>query len=201
MDPKDQTAVSRNLQKSRGETRGDRSIRDCILDVRVTDTDAKSNLSKDPAKVLEAHEKEKKKKYLEACLEQRRTFTPFVVSTDGLLGKEAKTLLKKPSTLLAEKWWKSYSEVCGYVNALMSIAIVRARHLCLRGFRVTSSHMSYRRPNGKTRQGSAFSDTRLHDFGSRSDPPRALTLQLCFSNPSYSRVPPSSPPGEKESQH
>jgi hypothetical protein len=47
---------------------------DCIIDVRVTDTDAKSNLSKD-AKVLEAHEKGEKKKYLGPCLEQRRTFT------------------------------------------------------------------------------------------------------------------------------
>jgi hypothetical protein len=53
--------------------------------------DAKSNLSKDPSKVLSTHEWEKKKK----CLEQRRHFTPFVVSTNGLLGKEAKTLLKK----------------------------------------------------------------------------------------------------------
>jgi hypothetical protein len=149
----DQPAVSRNLHKNRGETRRDVSIRglwtrgtDCIIDVRVTDTGAKSNLSKDPAKVLEAHEKEKKKKYLGACLEQRRTFTPFVVSTDGLIGKEAKTLLKKLSTLLADKWGKSYSDVCGYVNARMSIAIVRATHLCLRGSRVPSSQMSNRRP-------------------------------------------------------
>jgi hypothetical protein len=115
LDPHDQPAVSRNLQKSRGEIRGDVSIRglwnrgtDCIIDVRVTDTDAKSNLSKDPAKVLEAHEKENKKKYLKAFLEQRSYFTSFVVSTDGLIGKEAKTLLKKLSTLLAEKWGKSY---------------------------------------------------------------------------------------------
>jgi hypothetical protein len=50
-----------------------------------------------------------------------------VVSTDGLIGKEAKTFLKKLSTLLAEKWEKPYSVVvCGYVNAQMSIAIVRA---------------------------------------------------------------------------
>jgi predicted transcriptional regulator len=156
----DQPAVSRNLHKNRGETRGDVSIRgiwnrgtDCIIDVRVTDTDAKSNISKDPAKVLEAHEKEKKKKYLEACLEQRRTFTPFVVSTDGLIGKEAKTLLKMLSTLLAEKWGKSYSEVCGYVNARMSIAIVRATHLCLRGSRVPSSQMSNRRPQWEDKAG------------------------------------------------
>ncbi len=69
-----------------------------------------------------------------------------MVSTDGLIGKEAKTLLKKLSTLLADKWGKSYSDVCGYVNARMSIAIVRATHLCLRGSRVPSSQMSNRRP-------------------------------------------------------
>jgi hypothetical protein len=91
--------------------------------------------------VLIAHEKEKKKKYLEACLEQRRHFTPFVVSTDGLLGKEAKTLLKKILALLAKKWEKLYSEVCGDVSAWMSIAVVRATHLCLRGSRVPTSQM------------------------------------------------------------
>jgi hypothetical protein len=49
--------------------------------------DAKSNRSKAPDKVLAAQEREKKKKYLEACLEQRRHFSPFVVSTDGLLAQ------------------------------------------------------------------------------------------------------------------
>jgi hypothetical protein len=51
-----------------------------------------------------------------------------VVSTDGLIGKEAKTLMKRLSLILAEKWEKPYAEVCGYVNAHMSIAIVRATH-------------------------------------------------------------------------
>jgi hypothetical protein len=60
----------------------------------------------DPHKVLEGHEREKKKKFLEACLEQRRHFSPFVASMDGLLGKESRTLLKKLSALLAEKWEK-----------------------------------------------------------------------------------------------
>ena len=84
-------------------------------------------------KVLKTHEKEKKKKYLESCLEQCHHFTPIVVSTDGLVGREAKTLLKKLSTLIAEKSRKSYSEVCGYVNACMSITIIQATHLCLWG--------------------------------------------------------------------
>jgi hypothetical protein len=33
-------------------------------------------------------------------------FSPFVVSTDGLLGKESCTLLKKLSALLTKKWEK-----------------------------------------------------------------------------------------------
>lgn len=147
------TPVNRNLTKNQNEDRGDVLVRglwahgtDCIIDVRITDTDAKSNRSKDPMKVLATHEREKKRKYLEPCLDQRRHFTPFVVSTDGLVGKEATTLLKKLSELLAEKTGKPYPEVCGYVNARLSIAIVRATHLCLRGSRVPTSRMSNRRP-------------------------------------------------------
>jgi hypothetical protein len=146
-------SVIPQTHRNREEIRGDLCIRnlwsrgtDCIIDVRVTDTDAKSNLSKDPAKVLETHEKEKKKKYLEHCHAQRRHFTPFVVSTDGLLGKEAACVLKELSTRLAKKWEKPYSVVRGYVNARMSIAIVRATHLCLRGSRIPTSQMSNRRP-------------------------------------------------------
>jgi hypothetical protein len=47
--------------------------------------DVKSYSLRDPHKVLAQQEREKKKKYLTACLEQCKLFTPFVVSTDGLL--------------------------------------------------------------------------------------------------------------------
>ena len=103
--------------------------------------------------MLEAHERDKKRKHLAACLEQRRHFSPFVASTDGLLGKESRTLLKKLSALLAEKWEKPYSEICGYVNARMSIAIVRATHLCLRRSRIPMSQMSNRRPQWEDKAG------------------------------------------------
>jgi hypothetical protein len=126
---------------------------DCIIDVRITDVDAKSQRSKDPLKVLEAYEREKKLKYLEACLEQRRHFSPFMASTDGLLGKESRTLLKKLSTLLAEKWEKPYSEICGYVNARMSIAMVRATHLCLGGSHIPTSQISNRWPQWEDKAG------------------------------------------------
>jgi hypothetical protein len=63
----------------------------------------KSNLSRDPANVLEAHKWEKKRIYLKDCLEQHHHFTPFVVSKDGLIGRAAKTPVKKLSAILAEK--------------------------------------------------------------------------------------------------
>jgi hypothetical protein len=97
----------------------------------VTDTDAKSYRFKDPHKVLAQHEKEKKQKYLASCTVQRKHFTPFVVSTDGLLGHKATELLKRLSLRLADKWQQPYSVVRGFVNARISIAIVRATHLCL----------------------------------------------------------------------
>lgn len=141
------------------EDRGDLLIRsfwdpatDLIVDVRITDTDAKSYKSRAPAKVLESQEREKKKKYLEPCLQRRRHFTPFVVSADGLKGKEATAFLKRLSTLLAKKWQKPYSVVCGYVNVRISIAIVRATHLCLRGSRVPASQIS-RRPQWEDKAG------------------------------------------------
>jgi hypothetical protein len=89
------------LSRSTGEERGDLLIRgfrargtDLIVDVRVTDTDAKSYRSRDPHKVLATQEREKKKKYLQSCLEQRKHFTPFVVSTDGFIRREAGELIK-----------------------------------------------------------------------------------------------------------
>ena len=108
---------------------------DAIIDVRVVDTDAKSYNSRDPASVLKTAEKSKKNKYLEHCLQQRRAFTPFVVSVDGLLGYEASNLLKRLAFHLSEKWQKPYSVTCGFVKSRVSLACVRATHQCLRGSR------------------------------------------------------------------
>ena len=129
--------------------RGDLLIRgfwengmDAIIDVRITDTDAKSYASRDPKKILLSQEKEKKKKYLDRCLLQRRSFTPFVVSVDGLIGTEASNLLKQLSKRLSEKWRKPYSVTCGIVRSRISIACVRASHQCLRGSRIPFRTMS-----------------------------------------------------------
>jgi len=79
---------------------------DTITDARVINLDSKSYKNLPPKKALERQEKEKKKKYCKPCENQRRHFTPFVVSTDGMFGFEARAFLKRPVKLLAEEWEK-----------------------------------------------------------------------------------------------
>ena len=106
-----------------------------IFDVRITDTEVKSNRGRDPMKVLASHEDAKKAKYNDACQRQRRHFTPLVFSVDGLRGVEASAASKKLASLLAVKWHRSYSQVCGFVRSRMSLALVRATSRCLRAER------------------------------------------------------------------
>jgi hypothetical protein len=119
---------------------------DCILDVIVTDTDAPTYQMKDPHKVLEAASCLKKKTYLQPCLNHIHHFTPFIVSVDGLIGKEAKTFLKVLAARTATKAGKTYSNVMGYTRARLSISIVRAAHVCLIGSRVLTLQMNNIRP-------------------------------------------------------
>jgi len=111
--------------------RGDLLIRgfwegstDIIIDVRQTNLDSKSYWNLPPKKALERQEKEKKKKYCKLCENQRRHFTPFVVSTDEMFGFEARAFLKRLAKLLAEEWDKSYPTVRGFINVRMSFALV-----------------------------------------------------------------------------
>ena len=97
-----------------------------------------------PKKALKRQEKERKEKYCKPCENQRRQFTPFVVSTDGMFGFEARAFLKRLAKLLAEEWEKLYSTVRGFINARMSIALVRATNRCIRDSRIPTSNMPNR---------------------------------------------------------
>ena len=125
-----------------GEERGDVLVhslwekgRGCVLDIRITDTDARSYQSIASHKVLERAAKVKKTKYNEACLERRRSFMPLVYSVDGLACKEARAFEKRVASLLATKWERAYSEMAGFVKSRMSLAIIRSNTMLLRGAR------------------------------------------------------------------
>ena len=81
--------------------------------------------------MLEAHLKRKKNRYLQACLDRRRTFTPLVYSVDGMACKEARSFEKRIASLLADKWERSYSKLVGYVRGRMAKSILRSNNACL----------------------------------------------------------------------
>ena len=141
----------------RSEERGDVSAHgfwsqgtSAIFDIRITNTECPSRRGQDPAKILAAHEKEKKDRYLDACLERRRQFTPLVFSVDGMAGAECKAAIKRLSQLLAEKWQTQYSVVCGYVRSQIQIALARSASLCIRGARAPSNRANHPMMDGGT---------------------------------------------------
>ena len=75
----------------------------------------------------------KKRMYLEACLQQRCHFSPFVVSVDGLMWVEATSTFKRLYSRLATKWKQPYLKTCGYVKSRIAITLVCATHQCIRG--------------------------------------------------------------------
>ena len=97
-----------------------------------------------PKKSLERQEKEEKKKYCKPCENQCRHFTPFVISTDGIFGFAVRAFLKRLANLFIDEREKPYAIVRVFINARMSIALVRATNRCIRGSRIDVSSMSNR---------------------------------------------------------
>ena len=106
---------------------------EALFDLKVIDTDAASHLHRTPESILDSGALEKKKLYKKAVEDRRGTFTPFVISIDGLLYSEAEHFLKHISTSIAAKWEKLYAETCAFIRARLLFALVRASSLCLSG--------------------------------------------------------------------
>ena len=92
-----------------------------LLDVRVVDTDASSHIYRNTAAVLSSAEEEKKRKYNSAAEARRASFTSFVVSTDGMLGREANFLLKRLAQSISDK---PLGQTIGWLRAKFSFAIL-----------------------------------------------------------------------------
>ena len=94
-----------------------------------------------PEKAIAKVEKQKKYFYIQDCLERRRTFTSMVNSAYVIPGVEALSAQTRLATLLRYKLMRGYSEMCGFVGARMSLAIVRSNSLLLRGPRDKGAHI------------------------------------------------------------
>ena len=105
---------------------------EALFDVHVVDTDAQSYVSCSVADVLV---KEKKRKYRLAAEARHASFSPFVISVDGALGKETALFLGRIADQLSVTWGRSYGNVLGCLKARLGFAVIRATNICLRGSR------------------------------------------------------------------
>lgn len=132
------------------QERGDLLVRgfwdrhtDCIIDVRACDVNQPSCLIRKRKSIIKAAENDKKKKYLEACLEQRRHFTPFVVSCKGMFGKEASFFMKRLAKKLEDKWNRPCSNAINLLRTRFAANLVRSKHRCIRGARTSLDLISH----------------------------------------------------------
>lgn len=108
---------------------------EALIDFRVCNTDAQSYANRPVMAVLDSIAKSKKAKHRQACWERRADFTPFVISTDGIVQREGEHFLKRLASRLADKWTKSYSDTMRFIRTQFSIAVLRATDHCIRGAR------------------------------------------------------------------
>jgi len=107
-----------------------------FLDIRVIDSDAASHVAKPVADVLKLEEEKKLRKYKDACAAMGGSFTPFVVTADGVLAPQADKLVTQLAQRLCERPNSlvnaSYSETLNWLHTRLQFAIVRAASLVLR---------------------------------------------------------------------
>ena len=77
-------------------------------------------------KLLACWDKEKKYKHSKHCHYQRKHFSLFLLSVDGMLGKEALVVLTNLSRLISTKLKEPLSQVRGWFNGLITITATRS---------------------------------------------------------------------------
>ena len=87
------------------------------------------------------------------CEEKYKHFTPFIVSTYGLLGKEETFLLKKMSSKLCEKWKNTNSDVFDFLKSHIGISVIHGTHNCIH-----SSRFNETKPYKLTTNNNIFCD-------------------------------------------
>ena len=74
-----------------------------IIDVKLGNADADSYNYEPMTALLDWRETRKKNKHGKDCHNQKKCFSPFVLSVNGMLGKESLVLLLQLSQIMAEK--------------------------------------------------------------------------------------------------
>ena len=106
------------------------------IDIRVSHPNSLSNAGKPLKGMYQAHEKEKKTKYLHRVIQvEKSSFTPFVISTTGGMAPEADAFLKRLSQKLSTKLDQSYSNTVDYLCRKLRIELLKTVLMAVRGYR------------------------------------------------------------------
>ena len=89
---------------------------DAIINIRFVDADADTYNQEPMYKLLSCYEKQKKDNSGKHSYEKRKNFSPFFLSADGMLVKDALVILSNLSQLMSEKLEEPISHVRGWVN-------------------------------------------------------------------------------------
>ena len=111
---------------------------EAIIDVKLGDTDADSYKYETTAALLAQWETIKKDKHGMHCHDQRKQFSPFVLSVYGMLGRKALVVLSQLSRVTAAKIAEPLSQVRGWVNVQTAIAVARSYSRMIRRARLPS---------------------------------------------------------------
>ena len=74
--------------------------------------------------------------YTQASQAHQASFSPFVLSVDGLMARKAHSTVKRVASKLAIKWGRSYGEVMGWVQSRLPFAMLQTTNQCVHGSRV-----------------------------------------------------------------
>ena len=96
-----------------------------INDVKLGDADADSYKYEPMSEFLAQWEMIKNDKHGNHCHDQRKNFSPFVLSVDRMLGGGALVLLSQLSQFMAAKRVKPLLQVWGWVNGQITIVVAR----------------------------------------------------------------------------
>ena len=109
--------------------------RKAFFDIRIVNADAASYGLLTWPTIAQIHAREKHRKYDLAAEDLRASFTPLVVSCDGIVGMEYESFIKKTSLKLCEKWSKPYSQIISWIKVKIQMSIIRAVSMRIRGTR------------------------------------------------------------------
>ena len=116
-----------------------RDGQNAYFNVRVTNTNSASQCHMTTEKILEKHEREKKRQYNRRIMNiENGTFTPLVFSVNGGMGKECSMYHKHIAEKISTKTEERYEKVLSMIRCKLSFIILRACLMCIRGSRCAS---------------------------------------------------------------